>query len=313
MAAVVALSSLGITAAYPAAPVTVPSPVAQDASEYAPDGTGWYSSEPAPDDTQLAPSEYAVDGSSQHPANSNAITSDTGVDTFVSLTADGLSSYFCTTARTVGDMLSRRGVQLSSSDRISLDLDTPLSDGIAVIIQRVTTTTDERTESTGWSSYERYTTDLAPGEWRVVVDGVAGEVVVKTVTVWVDGKIESQEDFTEVLSEPVNELVEVGVGSGGSAQIAAFNQLREWGWGDDQFVCLVDLWQRESNWDATAENPDSGAYGIPQAYPAERMASFGDDWAWNAETQIAWGLDYIADRYGSPCAAWWFWVDNNWY
>ena len=33
----------------------------------------------------------------------------------------------------------------------------------------------------------------------------------------------------------------------------------------------------------------------------------------SAESQIRWGLDYIADSYGSPCAAWEFKQANNWY
>ena len=51
----------------------------------------------------------------------------------------------------------------------------------------------------------------------------------------------------------------------------------------------------------------SGAYGIPQALPASRMASAGADWRTNPATQIQWGLNYIAVRYGTPCNAWAHW------
>jgi hypothetical protein len=77
----------------------------------------------------------------------------------------------------------------------------------------------------------------------------------------------------------------------------------ERGWGPDQFNCLDALWRGESQWSVTAHNKDSGAYGIPQSLPGSKMASHGDDWRTNPVTQIAWGLDYIADRYGTPCAA----------
>ena len=80
--------------------------------------------------------------------------------------------------------------------------------------------------------------------------------------------------------------------------------LASYGWDDDQFSCLDSLWTRESNWNVHADNPNSSAYGIPQALPGSKMASAGDDWANNAVTQIKWGLGYIQDRYGSPCAAW---------
>ncbi len=43
------------------------------------------------------------------------------------------------------------------------------------------------------------------------------------------------------------------------------------------------------------------------------MASAGGDWATNPATQIAWGLGYIDDVYGTPCSAWSFKQANNWY
>jgi len=80
--------------------------------------------------------------------------------------------------------------------------------------------------------------------------------------------------------------------------------LASYGWSESQFGCLDSLWTRESNWNVHADNPHSSAYGIPQALPGSKMASAGPDWENNAVTQIKWGLGYIQDRYGSPCAAW---------
>lgn len=85
------------------------------------------------------------------------------------------------------------------------------------------------------------------------------------------------------------------------------------GWGADQMVCLESLWTKESNWDYQAQNPSSGAYGIPQSLPGSKMASAGADWASNPATQIDWGLGYIADVYGSPCGAWSHSQSVGWY
>jgi hypothetical protein len=85
------------------------------------------------------------------------------------------------------------------------------------------------------------------------------------------------------------------------------------GWGTDQYNCLVLLWNRESGWRANAYNASSGAYGIPPALPGSKMASAGDDWRTNANTQVDWGLGYIAGRYGNPCAAWAHSQQFNWY
>ncbi|WP_434742885.1 lytic transglycosylase domain-containing protein [Micromonospora sp. SH-82] len=76
------------------------------------------------------------------------------------------------------------------------------------------------------------------------------------------------------------------------------------GFGMDQFPCLNKLWNKESGWNHLARNPSSGAYGIPQSYPGNKMASVGSDWQTNPVTQIKWGLNYIEGRYNTPCRAW---------
>ena len=86
----------------------------------------------------------------------------------------------------------------------------------------------------------------------------------------------------------------------------------KYGWGESEFSCLVQLWNKESGWSYTANNP-SGATGIPQALPGSKMATAGSDWATNATTQISWGLGYIKAGYGTPCGAWAHSVTNNWY
>ncbi|CAN5122661.1 hypothetical protein BH11ACT4_BH11ACT4_17360 [soil metagenome] len=99
-------------------------------------------------------------------------------------------------------------------------------------------------------------------------------------------------------------------GAQATAQAMAASQ---YGWGDGQFGCLVSLWDRESGWNVNSYNADSGAAGIPQALPGEKMAIAGADWQTNPATQIAWGLGYIASSYGTPCAAWNHSQSYNWY
>jgi hypothetical protein len=85
------------------------------------------------------------------------------------------------------------------------------------------------------------------------------------------------------------------------------------GWGSGQFACLNSLWNRESGWNSRAQNPSSGAYGIPQALPGSKMGTVAGDWRTNPATQITWGLNYIADRYGTPCGAWGHSQSSGWY
>ena len=99
----------------------------------------------------------------------------------------------------------------------------------------------------------------------------------------------------------------------GSAQSIAESMLGSFGWSSGQFSCLESLWAGESGWSATASNPSTGAFGIPQALPGSKMASAGPDWQTNAATQIRWGLGYIENSYGSPCGAWSHEQADGWY
>ncbi|MFC0678588.1 hypothetical protein ACFFGH_12130 [Lysobacter korlensis] len=99
----------------------------------------------------------------------------------------------------------------------------------------------------------------------------------------------------------------------GSAQAIARDMVAARGWGEGEFNCLVSLWNKESGWNVYAQNPSSGAYGIPQALPGNKMASAGADWQTNPATQISWGLGYIAGRYGAPCGAWSHSQSVGWY
>jgi resuscitation-promoting factor RpfB len=97
------------------------------------------------------------------------------------------------------------------------------------------------------------------------------------------------------------------------------------GWTGPQWSCLYALWERESGWQVLATYPSTitppsaqsssitTAYGIPQALPAQKMATAGPDWRTDAATQIRWGLGDIAHVYGTPCAAWAHETTHGWY
>jgi hypothetical protein len=61
-----------------------------------------------------------------------------------------------------------------------------------------------------------------------------------------------------------------------------------------QYLCLEQLWTKESQWNPKAKNPKSSAYGIPQLLKLKTKDPY---------LQIDAGLKYIAHRYGTPCKA----------
>ncbi|MFF2314693.1 hypothetical protein ACFVTE_00300 [Arthrobacter sp. NPDC058097] len=112
---------------------------------------------------------------------------------------------------------------------------------------------------------------------------------------------------------PAKAAAPVALNDPAGAQAYAASKLGSFGWSADQMQCLKRLWTKESEWRTTATNASSGAYGIVQSLPAEKMATAGADYRTNYRTQINWGLDYIKERYGSPCGALDWHLAHNWY
>jgi hypothetical protein len=84
------------------------------------------------------------------------------------------------------------------------------------------------------------------------------------------------------------------------------------------YDCVNVIWTHESGWDPYQAYPAGGnpalvAYGIPQAHPGSKMAAFGSNWRYSPLTQVKWGLWYVANRFGSACAAYTFWEAHGWY
>lgn len=96
-------------------------------------------------------------------------------------------------------------------------------------------------------------------------------------------------------------------------EIARQLMANTYGWGDAQFQCFDNIIMHESKWSITATNPTSGAYGIPQSLPGNKMATAGADWKTNPATQIKWALGYVKARYSTPCGAWSFKSAHGWY
>ena len=123
----------------------------------------------------------------------------------------------------------------------------------------------------------------------------------------------ARQQASATAAAPAAPAARAPVTASGPPQQTARGMLGSYGWSASQFSCLQPLWNAESGWNASASNPSSGAYGIPQALPGSKMASAGADWQTSPATQIRWGLGYIRSVYGSPCSAWSHEEAYGWY
>ena len=83
--------------------------------------------------------------------------------------------------------------------------------------------------------------------------------------------------------------------------------------GKEHLTAMDNLVIKESNYDPTIKNKMSGAAGIPQAYPREKLPC-KLSWEWNDyRCQVNWMINYIKNRYGNPVNAWNYHLVNNSY
>ncbi|GGC16394.1 ubiquitin-like domain-containing protein [Cellulomonas carbonis] len=241
----------------------------------------------------------------------------------VHVAVDGTTTEVRTSALTVADALREAGVVLGAHDRVSVPLDATAVDGLVVAVDRVVTEVRSERTTQPFETVREEDPQLLVGAEVVRSAGVEGERMVTYRAHLVDGVEVGRTALLETtLREPVPQVVRVGTMVApppsaavdpGTARAIALEMVLARGWGEDQFSCLDSLWMKESGWRVTAENPSSGAYGIPQALPGTKMATAGADWRTSAATQITWGLGYISARYGTPCAAWAHSQARNWY
>ena len=82
-------------------------------------------------------------------------------------------------------------------------------------------------------------------------------------------------------------------------------KIKQLGWNKKEWNALLTLWNKESRWDYTADNPKSTAYGIPQMLNMpENTPLF---------KQVDLGLKYIKKRYKTPTLALNHHVRKGWY
>jgi uncharacterized protein YabE (DUF348 family) len=271
----------------------------------------------------------------------------------VAVVADGTTRVVEDHSASVDEVLDGLEVELDRDDRVSIapvaalaqdkaiaakDARSAQESGadVAIQVQRVESKKITRKANLDFDTRTVQDDDRYEDEGNLVrAEGEQGVRTRVLLVRMVDGEVVSRKELSnEVTKKPVDRVVVEGTkerpveetsakvdppsGSSdpvpaGSAREIGQQMAAARGWTGEEWTCLDLLWERESGWNHLAANPSSGAYGIAQALPGDKMASAGADWATNPATQIEWGLGYIADRYGTPCGAWGHSESVGWY
>ena len=219
-----------------------------------------------------------------------------------------------TQADTIGEFLDEQNIIVDHKDTwASLADDTQIKDNITFAVYRQGKQTKTVEEDIRFATKTTYDYSLSYGTRKVVRAGKNGK---KTVTYEIEmrnGKEVSRKVVSSITTKrPVEQHVKIGMKvslPSGSHE----DWMARVGISSSDFGYVNYIIERESHWNPLARNSYSGATGLCQALPGNKMASAGSDWATNPITQLRWCNGYAIGRYGSWAKAYQFWTQNHWW
>jgi len=216
-------------------------------------------------------------------------------------------------ASTVGEMLNEKKIILGENGRVSVPLDTPLTENMSIRVWREGKHTITSEEDVAFKVQQIQDADQPIGYKVVQTPGANGK---RTVTYEIEIQNGQETARSEIASittlEAVTQIEVVGTkaktlpytGGGTKTEWLAASNIPEASWGYADFMV-----QKESGWNPNAVNKSSGACGLAQALPCSKL---GPNWS-NPVVALNWMNDYVNGRYGGWENAYNFWVAKRWY
>ncbi len=237
----------------------------------------------------------------------------------VKLTAYGKTTVVRTQAETVAGLLAEKGLKVGEKDTLSVKPETKIKSNMIIKLWRNGKQVTTVEEDVDFPVEKIEDANRKVGYRKIKQSGEKGKRNVTYEIVMRDGVEVSRKEIASVtIKEPKKQVEVIGAkvpaptNPSENAKLG-HQMMLDFGYDENQWGCLYNLWTRESRWRTTATNPSSGAYGIPQSLPASKMARYGSDYMTNPATQITWGLNYIKGRYKTPCGAWSSFQKKGWY
>ena len=115
----------------------------------------------------------------------------------------------------VQELLDRMEIPVLENTIVSAELDTPVYDGLDILIQTTLTSTDSYTVAIPFETEYQETGLLEKGEEVILTAGVEGQKLCSAEVTYIDGVETERMILTEeIVTEPVTQVVAVGTGEG---------------------------------------------------------------------------------------------------
>ena len=219
-----------------------------------------------------------------------------------------------TQADTIGEFLKERNIKVDSKDVwASLRDETFIEDNMSFAVYRQGKQTKTVEQDIAFNTKTTYDYSLAYGAKKIITQGQKGKQTVTYEINMRNGKEISRKVLSSIVTKkPIDQQVKIGM----KVDLPAGTH-NDWmakaGISSSDYGYVNYIIERESHWNPLAKNRSSGATGLCQALPGNKMASAGSDWATNPITQLRWCNGYAVGRYGSWAKAYQFWTSHHWW
>ena len=246
----------------------------------------------------------------------------------VNLNVYGTQTLVRTHASTVAGLLQSDRISLGSNDTVQPAMTTPLTTDTQVFLIHHGTQIRTVKQTISMPVQTIQDNSLTFGTSAVRQQGSPGVELLTYQESLQNNLVVSQTLIqTVVTQQPVPEIIAQGKAVQIPSDISQV--MAEAGIASSDFPYVNYIVSNESGWCPTKWQGEVGycpgyfeplhsisagpGYGLGQATPADKMASFGSDWETNPVTQLVWATSYADGRYGSWEAAYNHWQNyHNW-
>lgn len=219
-----------------------------------------------------------------------------------------------THAKTVGDLLKEKDIEVQNGDQLSPAADTKVVENAQVFVARVGTKIQTKTERIAIPVEIVRDATLAMGTTKIKEKGKPGKRLVTYELLLRNGKVVKKKVLQKVVAERPEPRIEirgtkvptVAIGGNKGEILSAA------GVPTSQHFAADFIIANESGWRLNAQNA-SGCLGLGQACPGSKLTTVCPNYATDAICQIKFFTGYANGRYGSWSGAYQFWQVNHWW
>ena len=240
----------------------------------------------------------------------------------------GTPAVIRTHAKTVAELLAAKNIKLAKTDVVQPAVSTPITPNIQVFVIREGIKLETVEQDIAMPTQTIEDDSLTFGTSAIRQQGSPGKQLITYQDNLQNGVVVSRTQIQVVVTvQPVTQIV----ARGRAVQIPADKEavMAEAGIASNDYPYVNYIMSNESGWCPTKVQGEIGycppyapsdtsilseqiGYGLGQATPGNKMASFGSDWETNPVTQLHWATAYANTAKFVPYGGGWLGAYNYW-